>query len=255
MGHANGRIFRPGVDPSDVAVVLGENSFDYGTLCGSAKINMWARFKPEAQGDFRTLTIEARRNNNFGLSPTQTYMGKNNFIAAVLADTFTGGWTYKRVETPIYDANMNKIGGGNDFARIDDFTSEQEGFGYNVNAEPPFGKVIPVNIILMDNLTSTVVIPCEAPQSDPESIDISEFQKPGADYKNWYFGILLLHPTNASARFMATDVEPIGTSQNWQIDFGHINTAYAGTYRAVPFLSSKIFINGVRTHHLWRLSV
>ncbi len=41
---------------------------------------------------------------------------------------------------------------------------------------------------------------------------------------------------------MATATSTIGSGNDWQVDFGYLPpNAYAGTYKAVPFLSSKQF--------------
>lgn len=223
MSHENGVIRKPD-NTDDVVAVIGENSHDIKTLCMSERINMWARFKPEAQGTQKSLTLEARRTNNFGLYPLATYASKTVFVNAVAAGTFTGGWGYTKP-------------GDSAFGRLDDFD------GYNHYAVPPFGRVLPFDGILSANQTVHLEIPCEAPPSgDDTIITIDEFQKAGADYSNWYFGILLLHLTKSTVRPMATATTKIGASQQWQIDFGYLTpSVYAGAYRAVPFLSSKPF--------------
>lgn len=45
MGFSNGKITVP-IDPSDVSLAIGENSYDYGTLCMSKKVIKWNVHKP-----------------------------------------------------------------------------------------------------------------------------------------------------------------------------------------------------------------
>ena len=45
MGHANGKITAP-VNTDDVSLTIGEASHDVKTLCMSAKVNRWSRYKP-----------------------------------------------------------------------------------------------------------------------------------------------------------------------------------------------------------------
>lgn len=221
MANANGIITDP-VNTDDVSSVLGENSHDVKTLCMSVKINMWARFKPEVINTPESISLVQRRSNNFGLSPTETYSSKTAFINAVKNGTFTGGWQYTRVS-------------GTAWARLDDFVN------YNHRATAPFGTLLPGKFMLTSNSTVSLLVPASAPENDDTIIGIDEFQKGGADYKNWYFGILLYH---ASRQFMATTTQPIGTKQDWQVPFGWINPSNAATYKGVPFLSSKPYVNG-----------
>lgn len=218
MGNANGIITAP-VNTDDVSSVLGENSHDVKTLCMSSKIRMWARFKPEVINTPESISLVQRQSNNFGLSPSNIYSSKKAFIDAVKAGTFTGGWQYTRVS-------------GNAWARLDDFD------GYNHNATSPFGAVHPGTFMLTNNTGVKLTIPADSPMDDDTNISISEFSKGGADYKNWYFGILLFH---TSRQFIMTTTEKIGTKQDWQVTFGWINPSYAGTYKAIPFLSSQPF--------------
>ena len=105
MALANGKITAP-VSVDDVKSVLGESSNDLATLCKSANINKWAKYKPMSIAkpfniterdranchyglDFTTnslLTKEFRRGSSFSLS---TYSLTNVLDAA-------SEWTYSR---------------------------------------------------------------------------------------------------------------------------------------------------------------
>lgn len=218
MGHSNGRITAP-VNTDDVSAVLAVNSHDVKTLCMASSINKWAKYKPEVIDTPASITLVQRKLNNFGLSPSAVYASKSAFINAVNAGTFNGGWGYTAVA-------------GVAWGRLDDFV------GYYNGATPPFGTLMAGRYVLTTNQSSSLVIPCLEPVDDEGCININEFEKPGADYSKWYFGILLY---SSARQFMATATQPIGTSQDWQVNFGWISTSYAGTYKGIPFISSKPF--------------
>lgn len=220
VGYSNGRCYAP-ISPDDVRAVIGENSYDVATLCMSAKINMWARFKPEIWDSPATMALEARKNNNFGLAASTTYTSKLGFINAVKAGSFTGGWVYNRP-------------GANHWKRLDDLV------GYNHAAKSPFGTLRAFSGTLYSDSTRSLLVPAESPDiNEPDAngiITMADFQKGGYDYKNWYFGILLYH---TSRQFIATATATIGSNNDWQVNFGWINPSYAATYKGVPFLSNK----------------
>lgn len=226
MGYSNGMIFAP-VNSDDVRAVVGVNSHNWKDLCTSPLINMWAKFKPERIGGYPDITLAQRKANNFGLRPGAVYNSKYSFIQAVGNDSFAPGWTYDRVTAT-------------DWHRIDDF------IGYDHNAMCPFGELLPFTGTLYDSTLNSLVIPCSAPPgsdgSDDGQLSISDFDQylsgSGIILANCYFGILLY---SGSRQFMATTTVPIGTNQDWQVNFGWLNPAYAGTYKGIPFLSTVPF--------------
>ena len=201
-----------------------------GTLCVSDKINKWAKYKPEIINQPDSISLEQRKSNNFGLVSDKTYNSRSELLTAVKNGSFTGGWSYNRPT-------------GTAWKRLDDFV------GYNHKAKAPFGALRKFEGVLSSNTLAQLLIPCEAPEVDPDPssdsgiLNIKDFSNTTNDYKNWYFGILLYQ--SDSRYFMATTTSPIGTAQDWQVNFGWINPSYAGTYKGVPFLSSKPYtVNG-----------
>jgi len=212
---------------NDVNPVLGisTTSVAYACMNQHGKINKWAKYKPELIDNVPfPISLEARKNNNFGLSAGKVYNSKTELVNAVKGNTFVAGWSY----TPP---------GANNYKRLADFD------GYYHHALSPFGDLISQTFVLSADSTRHLVIPASAPPEDGKGVSVSEMINANYDYKNWYFGILLY---NTSRNFMATTTHTMNSpSADWQVDFGWINTAYAGTYKGIPFLSSKPFtVNG-----------
>lgn len=227
MGHDvnTGRITYP-VSTDDIRLVLGEDTDDVVDLCMSDSINPWAKFKPEAHGTMRDLTLEVRRQYNFGLSAAQTYDAVRTFIDAVADGAFKGGWVYKKVTDSFW-------------GRINDFD------GYNHYARSPLGTLNPQTLETGDG--ADLIVSALSPPGVDEGdgvisgadargeISFSEFRSPdGNDYGNWYFGILLYR--NAGDYKIATSAIRMSEKQIWQVNFG--KEGGSGTYRGVPFISS-----------------
>lgn len=237
MGHNNGRLTAP-LSTDDVAITIEEASYDVGTLCSSSKINMWAKYKPEKVGGPQTLYLSQRQANNFGIEPSVIYPQPTTFRTAVFNGTFNGGWKYNRPSPS-----------NGDWARLDDFLNSTNAskVGYNHYAKKPFGTLNAQTIVLYSQ-TTDLLIPLEAPDMGDSAdadglLTIADLTKSGYDFANWYFGILLWK--NSSTYRMATTKAKIGATGDgagdWQVTFGSINgSAWAGTWKAVPFLSSEI---------------
>lgn len=230
MSNSNGIIQAPVDLINDVYRVLGigpqNGGYSVGYACSNnhGKINMWAKYKPEIYNSIPPITLEMRKLNNFGLAPTATYTSKTSFVNAVKNGTFAGGWVYSPPA-------------GNEWKRLSDFA------GYNHKATSPFGTLNPSTGFLSSNSDFALVISAEAPEvddgnSDSGIISIKDMQNVNADYGNWYFGILLY---NSSRNLMATAAKPFSQLEDWQVDFGWVNPTNAGTYKGIPFISSKPF--------------
>lgn len=233
MSHSNGIISAPVDLVGDVAAVLGVTTYDVAYLCSNnhGKINKWAKFKPErlVPGASSSphqkpdiLALEARKNNNFGLSPAEVYSGKSNFITAVANGSFKSGWDYYAPRP------------GSDCCRLTDFD------GYYHKATSPFGTLQGNTFILSNSTTNSLLIPGQMPigEGDAQSLSIKDFNG-RYPVKDWYFGVLLF--LNSSRYFIATRQRKFSESEDWQVDFGWINPSYAGTYKGVPFLANAPF--------------
>lgn len=211
-----------GINTDDVAAVLGSSSHDVATLCKHDAINPWARYKPERIDTPCAVTEEQRKANNYGLAPSQTFNSLSSLLTAVGNGTFKGGWTY------------NKIRPGIDWSRLTDFD------GYNGLAPSPFG-----NIQAGESVVGTgneVRIPMTVPILDSTCLNLKDFET----YKNYYLGALLYISTS-KYRIGTCDTTLEKSPNQWTINLGSVATSDAGTYKAVPFLSSNKIIPGSTT--------
>lgn len=164
MPNSNGSIYvdttvtpNLGVSIEDVRTVLGLDSRDLGTLCGSENnnVNKWARYKPERNNAPRPISYSSRKANNFGLEvPFCNEYGANvmnfrvyNFIYGEEGER-EDIWNYLK---PRGDRSQAAQSPSTEFYRLSDFaripsdttdpnygSSLTSTKGYNHNARIPF---------------------------------------------------------------------------------------------------------------------
>lgn len=199
----------------DVMVALGESREDIGTVCTSAKINKWAKYKPYAISQPWDITEAQRRAINFGLKLGTVYVAKATLISGLKGNT---EWGYDR-PTEI------------DWHRITDFV------GYDHDAKPPFATINDQSVLLSSGPT----INTQLPLSGTGSISLAEFEKPGFELSQWYFSILLYNETK---QYLASAAVPFSRGNAWTVSFeGAIGLA-KGLYNAIPFACSKRWVPG-----------
>lgn len=71
MSNSGGKITAPVSINGDISTVLGVANYDLGTLCKSAKINMWAKYKPYKSSSWTTSDAD-RKNDYFGLTISES---------------------------------------------------------------------------------------------------------------------------------------------------------------------------------------
>ena len=231
MSHSNGIIKAPVDLVGDVAAVLGVATYDVGYLCGNAhgQINKWARYKPIRHTSNGELKDQQFADQMFGLSPGATFSGVEGLVAAVEGGTFAAkcGWTYEPPRP------------GTDWCRLTDFN------GYNANATSPFGEFFGFERELSSDSNSTLVIAASAPldeDSDTTVLHLKDFNSGTHALQNWYFGVLLYY--NKDRHICATATKTFYSADVWEVDMGYVPAAYAGEWKAYPFLSSASFTAG-----------
>lgn len=200
----------------DVMVALGESKEDIGTLCTSDKINQWAKYKPYRINQPSDITDTQRKAINFGLIMPTIYNTKAGLIAGLRNNG--GSWGYNR-PTAL------------DWQRITDFV------GYNHDAIPPFGTIKSQNLMLSDG----PVISAELPISGPDEIKLSEFEKPGEELSQWYFGVIL---DDGTRQWIATASRTFADGNARQVDFSGAPGLTVGEYTAIPFICDTQWIPG-----------
>lgn len=223
MPANNGKVTAP-VSCDDVHDAMGEDSYDLGTLFTSAKINMWAKFKPYRINQPGDITDTQRKYINFGLILPTIYNSKAELIAGLRSNG--GSWGYDRPTDT-------------DFQRLTDFD------GYNHNAIPPFGTIESQDLLLTDG----PVIPCEPPPSGVGVINLGDFGKMGVELSQWYFGVIL---DDGTRQWIATSAITFADGDAWQVDFSGSIGLTTGEYTAIPFICDTRWIAGQKDPYSFR---
>lgn len=212
----------------DIQRASGENSGDLGTCFINGNWNKWAKWKPEHNQLIPPLTLEDRKENNFGLVIT-----KFTTLEA-LRTGYSGQWAYIRPRV------------GDRFHHNDLLNpSDESATGYNYNAACFFrlsASTFPKSYYRgAGGLTFRAQ--WEAESSVPGSIQRSEIRlDPGSPdssvMSSMYFGVLLWHSSwsNPSIKTAST---PIGTgtgSSDVTISDSELQN-FPGTVEVYPVIS------------------
>lgn len=208
MGHGQGTIFSPNIDPyGDVAPVLGRNTGDVPLLCSDQEyydtgevdgdgnpiyakrdagcVKPWPKFKPIRHSNDTILTLADRQDKYFGFDVTPC--GPNGNLANFLA-RYADEWKYLKPRgidvTPI------------EWCRILDFD------GYNAGANAfvyPNGCTIPSGYTVGQGGTGvTFQLAINTGNNlNAGSISIDDFKLGGSDagnptFRNCYFGLIFV---------------------------------------------------------------
>lgn len=102
MPYENGKIIRKdgyGISIADIQKALVSGKNDIGSLCISPNINMWNLNKPEAAGDWGSVTAAQRAANFFGIDRHE--MGSPANVALRMRDEDVSNvWTKKATAAP-----------------------------------------------------------------------------------------------------------------------------------------------------------
>lgn len=237
MGYSNGIIYAP-VNSDDVGAVIGVTTHDWGPLCASGNIKMWAKFKPVKIDTPATITEAQRKAVNYGIANIPYFtLGANmaSFMRGAGAVPNNGA----KSEYFVYE----RINAATDRARIDDFVKDNtKGYWHGAEAPifPPASDIISI------------------PASDSQNVDI--FFSIGVDDEmcvrlcdldftqtigtfnagNWYVGVCL---TNASRAVAITQTTPMALIMQygavWRVPKTLFkNLSPAGSYMVFVFLTN-----------------
>lgn len=93
MSVNNGEIIAP-VSIDDVKSVLGESSNDLATLCKSANINMFSRYKPVSYPKLFDVTDAERKSIGHGISPASK--ASTSLSGALIKEVAQLNWSYTK---------------------------------------------------------------------------------------------------------------------------------------------------------------
>lgn len=218
---STGAISAP-VSIDDVKSALGESSNDIATLCKSANINMWAKYKPTSYpAPFPSDWYKAA-DGNYGISFT-TYSNLAAVVAAyyIAGDeqTHNNGYSYKRPS-----------GGATSPYRLGDFR------GYRHTAEKGVVSFsVPSEIAQGNYVGGSCIATIKKANSDYIALgDVGSFE-------NCYFGIALLNSDKSIAYFQTSDSKIGGQTAEGAGGLScRLGTADKkvglGNYIAIPFL-------------------
>lgn len=119
MANSGGKITAP-VSIDDVRTVLGQSSYDLGTLCKASTINIFSRVKPVRYNSMAPITDANRRSAGHGVDTPDIVTG-TTVTAALIQDAAGNWWEY----------NAPRGGTYNEPFRLTDF------IGYYHYAVPP----------------------------------------------------------------------------------------------------------------------
>lgn len=254
---------------SDLAATLGVNSGALGYIITHGDINPWAMFKATRDGskkminrpdfDPNSSTIEALGFYNASGVAGPVYATTVQGLIDLYGDTAllkgdpANGWRYLRPRGYSYNEMFRPF----DFARIIGM-AVVAGFGYNSNAENPFGTFHCTQNLTRHGgvLSADVAKTLPAGDVDDTMIVIGSFNARLANtQKMWYFGILLVPPaSDLSCKLIGNVSTKItdGVSYRgheeleFEAGFTLSDSSFAvGVYTAYPFLTNQPLPSGM----------
>lgn len=212
MGQSNGIITAP-VSIDDVKTVLGATSYDLGTLCRHAGVNMWARFKPVSRRNLFGIQADYYKadDGNFGITLPASKTKLADLEAVVTGGL--NGWGYDK-----------PTGGDNAPFRLLDFD------GYDHKAKSPItgANINPTTVYASGGTLAVALSPS---QYTGRNIKLEEI----ADVGDKYLGLYVRNAAKTVARWITcTGTLKSAPTSTATID---MSSLAAGTYYAYPFLA------------------
>lgn len=248
MSVVNG-IITSAVDPADVASVLREPSYDYGTLCTSTKINIWSATKPVRHSSVGVVTLSSdtsaqrlakiKTGNQTIMSESGYGLTWNKTMATALSGIpglFSGGnnmnyWEYARPRGLQYKEGY----------RIGDFV------GYNHNANPPVENVSvsakmsnQPNMYGVISFASLVDSDSERTYAYGRNVQLADLKMSDGTYLSTWHPCVLMHKVGNTTNLFA--VAASGTfADTSQVQFPSNALASTGQYKVYLCASKTSF--------------
>lgn len=222
MSLSDGKITAP-VSIDDVKNILGEPSNDLGTLCKSAKINMWAKYKPTCYPSPFPDDWYKDRDGNYGIS-VPTYNTLESLYNAYFIDgdeNHDNGYTYERPS-----------GGSATPYRLGDFR------GYNSRATSPINSfLVTARATTNSGVSGSCEFRVKPPTGEDDRVNLGDI----GITKDCYFGFALFK--SGKPVYFRTESNTVSNG-NFQVQIGgNGSNLTIGTYVAIPFLSTAKYDN------------
>lgn len=222
----NNGIITPPISIDDVKSVLGESSNDLATLCKSAKINMWAKYKPTCYPSPFPDDWYRARDGNYGIS-VPYYNTLESLYNAYFIDgdeNHDNGYAYERPS-----------GGSAEPYRLGDFR------GYNSRATSPiYGFRATARATSNDGVSGSCGFRVKPSVGEDDRVNLEDI----GITKDCYFGFALFE--KGKPAYFRTESSTVSNG-SFHVQIGGNGSSLAtGTYVAIPFLSTAKYDNSNR---------
>lgn len=219
MANANGLITAP-VSFADVKAVLGISSNDLSGLCTSTKINMMAKYKP-VRYSADTMSQWDTSNNTWKSSATWYKANNGAWGANVYSSTtWANIVNYTTGNTNGWGQSW-PAGGSSAPYRLQDFAGYSHDSGHYYIDCPTSALT-----------SSTVTVSLKGQGTNGISIN--------SRLNTYYLGAAFVNTGNTTVRRLKTSTSTSSTA----VTFSSIYFGASGTFRIVPFFSSKVISEG-----------
>lgn len=214
------------VSIDDLKNLFGEYSDDLATLCKSAKINMWAKYKPTCYPSPFPDNWYKDRDGNYGIS-VPNYKTLESLYNAYFIDgdeNHDNGYTYKRPS-----------GGSAEPYRLGDFR------GYNSRATSPiYGFSATARATSNSGVSGSCGFRVKLSVGEDDKVNLDDI----GITKDCYFGFALFK--KGEPVYFRTESNTVSNGK-FQVQIGGNGSNLAtGTYVAIPFLSTAKYDNSDR---------
>lgn len=209
MALANNKITAP-VSVDDVADCLGMNrSSTLAALCTSAKINVWAKYKPTDYNAAFSDNWSKGKDGNYGLNITVD--NRVSSWSALVAE-------YSKANNGYSNIYKRPSGGATSPYRLGDFR------GYNHKAKPEISDYLAASNYMEDSQISLSVA-YNAVTVDGDQVSYNAIDA----FRDLYFGYVITDISGKTLKLIAT----ASTTSSYEVRLA-ARTLLAGTYRLYP---------------------
>lgn len=209
MALANNKITAP-VSVDDVADCLGMNrSSTLAALCTSAKINVWAKYKPTDYNAAFSDNWSKGKDGNYGLNITVD--NRVSSWSALVAE-------YSKANNGYSNIYKRPNGGATSPYRLGDFR------GYNHKAKPEISDYLAATNYIEDQQISLSVA-YNVVTADGDQVSYNAIEA----FKDLYFGYVITDTSGKTLKLIAT----ASTTSSYEVRLP-ARTLLAGTYKAYP---------------------